>query len=652
MSAPRAARLRSYDQPVLIAYVVVLVSIPSELVVGPLGAAGTPAGLVAIAMMVWWVASAAVAPRPSSPSNPVKWLLLAFALAVLVSYVAGMDRPVSTAEEVSSADRALLSLVGWCGAVLVMVDGTTTRRRLDAVLQTLAVGGGLVALLGLLQFFFGLDVAHLVRIPGLTPNGAIGELIARSSFRRVTGTTAHPIEFGVVLAALAPLAVHYGRFAEDLRVRRLSWTAAVLMAGAIPLSIARSGILGAAIALALLFFTWPASLRRRVLLATVVGAAACSVAVPGLLGTFKSLFLNAGSDPSTGGRTDDYGPVLAYLEQSPLFGRGIGTFIPSLYRTLDNAYLGLLVETGVVGLLCCVVLLVGVLVVAARIRRRSRVGQDRDLAQTLLAGVAVLAVNAATFDLFGFSMAVGVLFLLIGAVGSLHSLSAARTVPERPLSRRAVAAVCALGLGTAAVAGVTAHLARPEYHALGTAIVVPPSQPDTLKVTGAGRASTAVSVLLRVVESPENRDSLSRRGVGDFEIAVGDGSLMMGTDRTGTGGSVITVLSTGSSAPQAEDGLQLVLASMQTQLDALQREVGATGPSALSLQGISTNPAFPVRGRPSRSIGAGAVVGIVLTTCATHLLRRRRSGDGPPTPSAAAAPPRDPSPAAVPALVP
>ncbi|MCP6336195.1 hypothetical protein NL449_29660, partial [Klebsiella pneumoniae] len=76
-------------------------------------------------------ASAAVAPRPSSGSNPVRWLLLAFAVSLLLSYLVGMDRPVATAEEVSSADRAVLALVGWCGAVLVVIDGTRTRRRLD-----------------------------------------------------------------------------------------------------------------------------------------------------------------------------------------------------------------------------------------------------------------------------------------------------------------------------------------------------------------------------------------------------------------------------------------------------------------------------------------------------------------------------------------
>ena len=132
-----------------------------------------------------------------------------------------------------------------------------------------------------------------------------------------------------------------------------------------------------------------------------VGLLGMSVVVPGLLGTIKGLFLNAGSDPSTQGRTADYAPVLRYVAESPLSGRGFGTFIPGIYRTLDNQYLGLLVETGVLGVLAFLMLVVGTVVVAGQVRRRSTDDQTRDLAQCLKAGIVVIAVDAATFDALG-----------------------------------------------------------------------------------------------------------------------------------------------------------------------------------------------------------------------------------------------------------
>ena len=335
--------------PVLVVYVWLLMALPSRLIFAPLGAAGTPADILAIGCMLWWVTSLMAAPWGLGFTSPVKWLLGIFAATLLVSYIIGSSRAVSTAIEVNSADRAVLSLCGWCGLALVVIDGVGSRRGLDRVLGTAVAGAGLIAVLGMLQFFFNLDIANVIHIPGLTANRQFGEVISRSAFRRVMGTTTHPIEFGVVLSTLLPLCVHYARFAERRWARVASWGVVLGVAGAIPLSVARSGILGSVIALLLMYPTWPVRFRRRVGVGLVAGVMAFSVVVPGLLGTIRGLFVNASSDPSTDGRTADYGPVLEYLQQRPLFGRGLGTFLPELYRTLDNQYLAIAVTVSAGG---------------------------------------------------------------------------------------------------------------------------------------------------------------------------------------------------------------------------------------------------------------------------------------------------------------
>ena len=73
--------------------------------------------------------------------------------------------------------------------------------------------------------------------------------------------------------------------------------------------------------------------------------------MPGLLGTLRSLFLHASSDPSVKGRTNDYTVVFQYVGERPWFGRGPGTFLPGRYILLDNQFLGALVATGVVGVI-------------------------------------------------------------------------------------------------------------------------------------------------------------------------------------------------------------------------------------------------------------------------------------------------------------
>ena len=460
-------------------YVIVLVAIPSELVVGPLGAAGTPAGIIGMGFLLWWLASVVATPASDRRGNPVKWLLAGLAAALLMSYIAGMSRPVVAGVEVSSADRAMLALCGWLGVALVVIDGLATRDRLDGLLKVVAGGAVVIATLGALQFFFGLDLAHLIRIPGLTANRVFGELQARSDFRRVSGTTSHPIEFGVILSAVLPIAIHYARSAQGRAAQTRWWAGVIIIAGALPLAVARSGILGAAVALALMFFTWPRSFRYRVLVALAAGMALMSVVVPGLLGTFRGLFLNASSDPSTQGRTEDYEPVFAAVSHAPIFGQGFGTYIPNLYRTLDNQYLGALVEAGAVGLLATVALLVGVMLVSTRVRWSFSRDVDRDLAQSLTAAMAVLAVNAATFDLFGFSMATGLVFLLAGCIGALYAVaSPARTYPLHRLSLLRVGALVAATIVVMAAGGLAAA-SQPQYFAYGRVLFQPPEGKQT-----------------------------------------------------------------------------------------------------------------------------------------------------------------------------
>lgn len=621
-------RLPGYGPlPLLVVYVVILTATPSELVIGPLGAAGTPAGIIGLGFLVWWTASV-VANSPSTRKGSApKWLLGTFATALLLSYLAGMSRPLSTATEVNSSDRAMLVLCGWCGVTLLVTDGISSREQLDRLLRILSVAASLIALLGMLQFFFGLDIARLIRIPGLTANHQFGGLIERSTFRRVSGTTSHPIEFGVVLSSVLPIAVHYARFATSRASAYRFWAAVALIAGALPLSVARSGMLGGAIALAIMFFTWPAPLRRRVLLAVAAGGAVMSVVVPGLLGTIRGLFTNAASDPSTGGRTADYAPSFAYFSQAPLFGRGYGTFIPDVYRTLDNQYLGLLVEGGIVVVVATLALFGGSIAVARRVRRKVSGEEERDLAQSLVAAMAVIAVNAATFDLFGFAMCASLLFLLIGCVGAMDALySPDDAIPVRPLTAPVIAALIVAVLGVTSTAAVLTKRAPPQYQALGAVLLVAPEAKGGPPLASAGPASMTASLIHDVLDSSGVREHLMAEGVDDFDVAVGDGSLMTGTDRIGTGGPVLRMITRSPSEERANSALTTVLAELRTQLTVLQDHIGVPPAERIRAEDLAVNPAFAVRGRPTRGLAASAILGLLVLCFLTHALRRRPPG--------------------------
>ncbi len=556
----------------LVIYVVMLMAVPSELIVSPLGAAGTPAGIIGVGFLAWWLASLAATAASDRRANPVKWLLAAFAAALLTAYLAGMSRPITAAVEVSSADRSMLALCGWLGVSLVVIDGLTTPERLDGLLKIVAGGAVFIASLGALQFFFGLDIAHLIRIPGLTANSAFGEIQARSDFRRVSGTTSHPIEFGVMLSSVLPLAIHHARFADGRSKQIRWWLGVLVIAGALPLSVARSGILGGAVALSIMFFTWPRSFRRQALAALLAGMVVMSVVVPGLLGTIRGLFLNASSDPSTQGRTQDYGPVFDYVVEAPIFGRGVGTFIPSLYRTLDNHYLGVLIEAGIVGLVATLALFVGGIAVSTIVRRNMSRDVDRDLAQSLTAALAVLAVNAATFDLFGFSMCAGLVFLLIGCIGAMYAIHLPpSTVLVERLSAKAIGIVAAAALSVTAGGAAMALLSAPLYYSYGTVIFEPPDAAGRPVLSSAGRTGVTASLIHDIVETPENRERLAAQGATAFDVALGDGSLMMGSDRIGSTGPVVHLVTRSPDADESDRARASVINEMRNPADPASR---------------------------------------------------------------------------------
>ena len=404
----------------LTAWLLLLLAVPSRLVFAPLGGAGTPAILVGVvgALLWCWYHLHRSTPLVGGASR-VRRMVLVFSFAVLVSYAGAMARPIVQAE-VSTADLALVSLVGWVGVALVAHDGINDRARLETLVRRIAVGGGAVALLGIAQFVTHQPLIDHIDFPGLTTNAQLDSVLGRSGFSRPSGTAIHPIEFGVVMTIVLPFALHRGLHALDLGWLR-RWWPTLAIAAAIPLSISRSALVGSATVLLILVPTWPRA-HRRLTFASLVGlSGAIFVLVPGMLGTLTRLFTGIGQDSSARSRTDSYGLALEFVTRDPLIGRGMGTFLPS-YRILDNQYLLLLIETGVAGVAAMLAMLVTAFRTARRARARVAVPEDRDLAQSVAAAIAAGGVSLALFDTLSFPMAAGLLFLVVGMAGSLPRL--------------------------------------------------------------------------------------------------------------------------------------------------------------------------------------------------------------------------------------
>ncbi len=412
-------------------YIVLLILLPSYLTIGDLGAAGSPTTIVGMAALAWWVVSHLVPGQPIATGHqPIRIGIYIFCASILLSFASAFSREIPGVE-ISGANRGLLEVLGLAGITLLMADGIDTRERLDVLGRRLVYWVGVLSAFGIVQFVTGSTPFQSLyaRLPGFTSAYIPQPITSRDGLRRVQATTGSPIEFGLVLACVLPVAVHYAKQAPvGKRGRR--WLCVVLIAVALPMSLARTGFVGAAIVFVVMFIGWNVRERISGVLAVTLFALALRAAKPGLVGTIIGLFTNAGNDPSVLHREQDLARAGFLVRQSIFFGRGFGTFIPSEFTppgqpvaSLDNQYLGSLIETGIVGLACLILLLLIWLFTALGIRRRSREPATRELALALAASSLSLAFGLYVFDAFSFDQVSGVMFILLGMTGALWRLA-------------------------------------------------------------------------------------------------------------------------------------------------------------------------------------------------------------------------------------
>ncbi len=401
-------------------YIVALMVIPANLTIAALGSVGTPALLLGIAALVVWLGIQMNRTYSTlSPPQPIRRAIFLMTLAVLASYIAATIRPIA-GTELSGADRGLLLMASWLGVVLLTSDGFTGIRSLEGTLRLLVYAGGGVAVVGVLQFLTGQAIIDFIQIPGLTSHAALLSVNDRAGYNRVSGTASHPIEYGVVLSMILPLALHFA-FADKHRAWLLRWFPVMAIAFAIPISVSRSALVATTAALLVLIPTWTAGRRRWSYLAITGLIVVVYVTIPGMLGTLTKLFTGIGNDTSAASRTNSYEIAWDFIVRSPVFGRGLLTFLPE-YRILDNQYLGLVIELGILGTVAFIGLVVTAVVVSVRVRRVSRDSNVRSISISLTALLVAGACGFATFDAFSFPQVSDLLFLAVGLIGALSNL--------------------------------------------------------------------------------------------------------------------------------------------------------------------------------------------------------------------------------------
>ena len=428
VGGPRARRgifARWDGVTVLTVYLVLLLAIPSVMVLSPLGSAGSPSTVVAVALFLLWLwFQVHDAGRPGRTGQPLRRAVLVWLVVMVAVYAHAMAGPVSP-DEVSPADFGMLKVIGFCGVLLVTADGIRDMVRLRIFASRVVVAISVVAVLGLLQFVSREVIVDRLHVPGLTSVPSTG-LIDRGGLPRPSGTSTHPIEYGVVLSIGFPLAVVHALWSPRRRWFYAGCTGVIALD--IFLSSSRSALVCTILGLLVLAASWSTALRLKAVLATAAATAVVYVVVPGSLGATTRLFTGAGTDPSIASRTGSYDLAAVFFSHSPWLGRGFGTFLPK-YWIFDNAYLGFLVEGGVIGLAGLLAVIVVALWSARRAAAALAEPADRQLARGLLAAGISGAAGLAFFDGFGFPQSAGCLFLVLGLTGALHRIAVRTKAP-------------------------------------------------------------------------------------------------------------------------------------------------------------------------------------------------------------------------------
>ncbi|HIZ37816.1 MAG TPA: O-antigen ligase family protein [Candidatus Ruania gallistercoris] len=407
----------------LIAFLALQFLIPSRLVISGMGAAGRPSVAVGVMLAFLWFVCAIRPHQLPAGMAPIRVLLAGFVMLQLFGYAIGVDRG-PTPDELSSATMWLIFIVAMAGVALATSDGLRDRHEVDVLLRMLVLVAAAMALVGALQFA-GFDLIQYIRIPGLHLNSEtlIGvSARGEGSFPRVPGTANHYIEFGVVLALVLPIALHYALFSPRGRTRVWRWVAVGLIASGIPFSISRSAILTVVMTMSLLAVVWPWRQRYNAVVIAVMATAVFHVVNRGVLGTIKGLFLNVDDDPSVQDRIARTDYVIDLWSLRPWLGRGAGMITPERYILLDNQLYMTLLAGGVLGLFGLTMLFFVPYLLARRVRLRARDQETRHLGQALAVTLPAGFMASGTFDSFSFSTFVATMFIVLGAIGALHRI--------------------------------------------------------------------------------------------------------------------------------------------------------------------------------------------------------------------------------------
>jgi len=367
-----------------------------------------PWRLVTVVLLLMVFLALALDRRVSWQRSPFLLLVLGLPAVGLISSVANLHA-LAVLGRVEAAILANTQMFLLAGIFVIARQLLTSSWRADWLCRLLVLTGGAVGVAACWERVSGFNV--FLNLQRFLPLQLLSEApqVARFGVARALGSANHPIALSVALIMLVPVAVFLARHSPWPRrpgVRQgLYYVAAVAMVlGSFVTGSRTFVVMLAVMAVFLLVNHWTAFVR--VLLVAVPLVLVGALALPGSVGSLLMNFLQPdeliasqyASPGSRGsGRLADLGPSLAAAQAHLPFGTGVGSRVVSGEGVnapiLDDQYLSTLLESGLLGLIAMVALLLTpVVVLLKRTRDPYLHGPERDLALALSCAFAGYAV--------------------------------------------------------------------------------------------------------------------------------------------------------------------------------------------------------------------------------------------------------------------
>jgi O-Antigen ligase len=384
--------------------------------------------VLGLIVAIWIVSASSLVGVRRLGMGPVHWAFVIFALIAVTSVVLNFPTLERLGEvDVPVKKLALLFSYGVLFSVVASSLRPTEVRRLIAFMVGLA---SITAIGVIVEYRMGFNAFYSwgdKLLPGVTPPAELGsyDSIGRKT---VVGPTIHPLAAAMMLSLVLPFAVMGLLRAEDRRAKVLYAIAAALMIGGAAATQRKTAFIVPVICLAVLTAYRPRMLLKRLPLGVVL-AFGIAIAAPGALaGVVDQLKPSAFTGVlTTQDRISDYDAIRPEVINHPLFGRGYDSYDQKRYRILDNQYLTLVVNVGILGVLGYL----GIMLAAFLLAHRCARSYDPDRAwfgPAAASAIVGITIGSALLDTLALPQ-LPYLFCFLAAFATIHAkgLPSART---------------------------------------------------------------------------------------------------------------------------------------------------------------------------------------------------------------------------------